>query len=108
MRDFVKVVILSPLAAAIFVALFHRLVREWELAGQMTTILTYVLMFGIWFLANFVANTVGGLVGSYMEEIQNTRSMSDFFMIFVISSFVAGLGLVLLNKKLRSWMHGVE
>ena len=49
MRDFVKVVILSPLAAAIIVASFHRLVHEWELAGQMTTILTFVLMFGIWF-----------------------------------------------------------
>ena len=66
------------------------------------------LMFGVWYLANFVANLTGGMIGSYIDKISEATSMSGFFMIFVISSFAAGLILVLLNKPLKRMMHGVN
>ncbi|MCB0397886.1 MAG: peptide MFS transporter, partial [Flavobacteriales bacterium] len=65
-------------------------------------------MFGVWYLSNFVANFLGGYVGSFMKEISAKSSISSFFFIFVISSSVAGLALLLLNKKMKKMMHGVE
>jgi hypothetical protein len=49
MKEFVKVVLLSPVVIAAIVAVFHRLVREWELAGQFASIFSLALTFGIWF-----------------------------------------------------------
>jgi len=65
------------------------------------------LMFGVYFLANFVANFLAGIIGSFMDQVSETSSLSGFFMIFVISSGVAGIGLLLLNKRLKRWMHGI-
>ena len=66
------------------------------------------MMFGVWYLANFVANFTGGMIGSFMDRISEYSSLSGFFMIFVVSSFVAALALILLNKPLKRMMHGVD
>lgn len=63
------------------------------------------LMFGVWFLANFVANFLAGFIGSFIEDIP---SLSNFFTIFVVSSFVASVSLLLLSKTIKRMMHGVE
>jgi len=65
------------------------------------------LMFGVWFLANFVANFLAGFLGSFIDKISETTSLSGFFSIFVVSSFVAGIALLILNKRLVKMMHGV-
>ena len=64
-------------------------------------------MFGVYFLANFVANFLAGFLGSFVDKISETTSLSGFFSIFVVSSFVAGTALLILNKKLVRMMHGV-
>lgn len=66
------------------------------------------LMFGVWYIANFVANTLSGIVGSYMDQVSQNSSMSGFFTIFVVITFVAGGVLILLNKPLKRMMHGVN
>ena len=66
------------------------------------------LMFGIWFVANFIANTAAGLTGSYIDPIVEEYGMSTFFLIFTIVPVVAGLVMLLLNKKLLKMMHGIR
>lgn len=66
------------------------------------------MMFGVWYLGNFVANFLGGIIGSYIDEISKNNSLSAFFSIFVFSSFIAALILVILNKKMKQMMHGVR
>lgn len=66
------------------------------------------LMFGVWFIANFVAGFTSGIVGSFMNRITETTSMTNFFAIFVVSSFVVAGIMVLLNKRLKAMMHGIE
>ena len=79
-----------------------------SLVNKLSPVRLMALMFGIWYLANFVANFTGGIIGSYIDRISEATSMSGFFLIFVVSSFTAGLILVLLNKRLKYMMHGVE
>ena len=76
--------------------------------NKLSPVRLMALMFGVWYLANFVANTAGGLIGSYIDKITEATSMSSFFMIFVISSFAAAGMLLLLNKRLKRLMHGVN
>ena len=66
------------------------------------------LMFGVWYIANFVANFTGGIIGSYIDRISETSSISGFFTIFVVITFIAGALLVILNKRFKKLMHGVE
>lgn len=66
------------------------------------------LMFGVWYIANFVANFTGGIIGSYIDRISETSSLSGFFSIFVVITFIAGGLLVVLNNRFKKLMHGVE
>jgi proton-dependent oligopeptide transporter, POT family len=66
------------------------------------------LMFGVWFLASSLANYIGGAIAGFMESIAEEESMANFFTIFVISSFVASVILLLFAKKLGKMMHGVK
>jgi len=60
------------------------------------------LMMGVWFLSNAVANKIGGTIASMVEKIP---TLTQFYTIFVISSFAAAVGLLLcvpLLKRLTS------
>jgi len=66
------------------------------------------VMFGIWFFASALGNKLAGVLSSYMEEIAQTLSMSDFFQIFVYVPIAAGLLLMLLSRQLKKLMKGVK
>jgi POT family proton-dependent oligopeptide transporter len=65
------------------------------------------LMMGVWFIANFIANSAAGITGSYIDPIVENYGMSTFFLIFTIIPIIAGLIIILLNKKLIKMMHGI-
>ena len=66
------------------------------------------LMFGVWFVANFIANTAAGFTGSFIDPIVEEYGMSVFFLIFTIIPAIAGIVMLLANKKIVKMMHGVE
>ncbi len=60
------------------------------------------LMMGVWFLSNAVANKLGGTIAALVEKIP---TLTQFYTIFVISSFSAALLMLLcvpLLKRLTS------
>jgi len=71
------------------------------------------LLMGIWFISNFLANLGGGYVASYVEQIEKGEidlfwykwfklgGSADFFFLFVVSSFGAGLIILVLTPFLR-------
>ena len=66
------------------------------------------LMFGVWFVANFIANLAAGFTGSFIDPIVEEYGMSVFFLIFTIIPAMAGIVMLLANKKIVKMMHGVE
>jgi POT family proton-dependent oligopeptide transporter len=66
------------------------------------------IMFGIWFFASAMGNKLAGSFSSYMEEIAEKSSMSDFFEILVYIPIAGGVVLFILSFPLRKLMHGVE
>lgn len=66
------------------------------------------LMFGIWFTMTAIANWIAGKTGSFIDIISQQYSMSTFFLIFTLIPIVAGTVLMLMNKWVKSLMHGVE
>ncbi|MDG2371028.1 MAG: peptide MFS transporter [Flavobacteriaceae bacterium] len=66
------------------------------------------LMFGVWFVANFIANTAAGFTGSFIDPIVEDYGMSVFFLIFTIIPTVAGIIMLIANKKIVKMMHGVK
>jgi POT family proton-dependent oligopeptide transporter len=66
------------------------------------------LMFGVWFVNTFIGNFLAGLTASYIDEISNMYSLSNFFLIFTIIPTVAGLVMMSLNGWMEKKMHGVH
>ncbi|HMQ08780.1 MAG TPA: oligopeptide:H+ symporter [Saprospiraceae bacterium] len=66
------------------------------------------VMFGVYYIANFVANWSAGKTGSYIDKISEAYSMSTFFLIFTAIPIIAGVVMLLINKKLKKMMHGVD
>lgn len=66
------------------------------------------LIFGMWFLSSAIALKLGGVVGGLIDHISNTYSISTFFLIFFVTSLVAGLLLVVLSPWLKRMMHGIH
>ncbi|MCI5057926.1 MAG: peptide MFS transporter [Flavobacteriales bacterium] len=66
------------------------------------------IMFGIWFFASAMGNKLAGSFSSYMEQIAENSSMSEFFKILVWIPIVGGLVLFVLSFPLKKLMHGVE
>ncbi len=62
------------------------------------------LLMGVWLLASFFANVIGGYLASYVESM----GAGNIFLYVSVFVIVCGLGLVLLNRKLVSMMHGVK
>ena len=65
------------------------------------------LMFGVWFVANFIANLAAGYTGSFIDPIVEVYGMSIFFLIFTIIPTIAGILMLIANKKIVKMMHGV-
>ncbi len=74
------------------------------------------LLMGIWFVSSFIAHLAGGYLASYVEAIErgevklpwNFGGQADFFMLFVVSSVVAGLLLLPLTPLMKKMLHGRE
>ena len=74
------------------------------------------LLMGIWFLSSFVANLAGGLIASRVEAIESGKiqlpwhfgGQADFFFLFVVSSLVPGLLILLLTPWLKKLIAGRE
>jgi POT family proton-dependent oligopeptide transporter len=65
------------------------------------------MLMGAWFTANFAANLIGGYVAGMVQRIERGElfrivgGQADFFLIFVLSSLLAGGVLALLVPTLR-------
>jgi POT family proton-dependent oligopeptide transporter len=66
------------------------------------------LMFGIWFTMTAIANKLAGMSGGLIDTISKQYSMSVFFLLFTAIPIIAGLVLMMMNKWIKSLMHGVE
>jgi len=70
------------------------------------------LMMGIWFLSSFVSGLVGGLLAGTVEKVEKGEvfhllgGQADFFLIFVVSTAVAGLVLLALSPKIKRLIAG--
>jgi POT family proton-dependent oligopeptide transporter len=60
------------------------------------------MLVGVWYLCIGVAFYLGGMLAPLMSKLTN---MNSFFAIFVIISFIFGLALLLLVKKLNHMRH---
>ncbi len=60
------------------------------------------MLMGVWFLSNAISHYVAGFFSGKMGQFTN---LSDFFLIFVYTSFSSSIILFLLNKKLNAMMH---
>lgn len=60
------------------------------------------LLMGVWFLSNAISHYVAGFFSGKMGQFAN---LSEFFLIFVYTSFTSAIILFLLNKKLNTMMH---
>lgn len=66
------------------------------------------LMFGIWFMANAIGYYIGGALAGLIDQMAQEKTMSEFFMIFVIISAISCVLLFLISPILKKWMHGVH
>lgn len=79
------------------------------------------LLMGIWFVSSFIANLGGGLIAAQTERIERgeiklpwslgsgTGSIqADFFFLFVVTSIVAGLIILVLTPLLKKLMRSPE
>ncbi|MCH2082127.1 MAG: peptide MFS transporter [Saprospiraceae bacterium] len=66
------------------------------------------LMFGMWYLAIAIGNKLAGSLGGMIEQIAESSSLSNFFLIFTIVPIASGVVVGLLNPLLKRLMHGVR
>jgi POT family proton-dependent oligopeptide transporter len=70
------------------------------------------LMMGVWFLAFFFSDLVAGLLAGTVEKIERGKvfhilgGQADFFLMFVVMSFVAGVVLIALSGTINRLMRG--
>lgn len=76
------------------------------------------LVMGFWFISSFLANLGGGLIASYVEGIEKGTirlpwyvwfrlgGRADYFLMFVITSFAAGIAALLLTPAVKKMLHG--
>lgn len=70
------------------------------------------LAMGAWFLAMFVADLSAGLLAGTVEKVEQGHffrvlgGQADFFLMFVVSTFTAGLGLLALSPVVKRLMAG--
>jgi POT family proton-dependent oligopeptide transporter len=70
------------------------------------------LMMGIWFLAFFISDLCAGLLAGTVEKVERGEvfrllgGQADFFLMFVVVTFAAGLALLALSPTVRRLMRG--
>jgi POT family proton-dependent oligopeptide transporter len=70
------------------------------------------LMMGVWFLAFFFSDLTAGLLAGTVEKIERGQvfhilgGQADFFLMFVVMSFVAGVVLIALSGTINRLMRG--
>jgi len=70
------------------------------------------LAMGAWFLAMFIADLSAGLLAGTVEKVEQGHlfrvlgGQADFFLMFVVSTFTAGLGLLALSPVVKRLMAG--
>jgi POT family proton-dependent oligopeptide transporter len=70
------------------------------------------LMMGVWFLAFFVSDLVAGLLAGTVERIERGQlfrvlgGQADFFLMFVVVTFAAGVALIALSGTINKLMRG--
>jgi len=65
-------------------------------------------MFGMWYLAIAIGNKLAAVLGGEIEKIQESHSLSFFFLLFTLIPAGAGILIMLLNPLLKKLMHGVR
>jgi POT family proton-dependent oligopeptide transporter len=65
-------------------------------------------MFGMWYLAIAIGNKLAAVLGGEIEQIQESYSLSAFFLIFTIVPAAMGILVILMNPFLKRIMHGVK
>jgi POT family proton-dependent oligopeptide transporter len=66
------------------------------------------MMFGVWLFASAIGNYISGALSGMIDEFSKTQSLSAFFSIFVILSFIGAIVVFLLSKVLTKKMHGIS
>jgi POT family proton-dependent oligopeptide transporter len=70
------------------------------------------LMMGAWFFSMFISDLLAGLLAGTVEKIEKGQvfhllgGQADFFLMFVVSTFVAGLALLAVSPWVKRLMHG--
>lgn len=70
------------------------------------------VVMGFWFVTSALANFLAGLLAQFTEQVASGEAFhvlggqADFFLIFVVTSSVAGVVLLLVSRPLARWMHG--
>jgi proton-dependent oligopeptide transporter, POT family len=65
------------------------------------------MMFGVWLFASAIGNYISGSLSGMIDEFSKNQSLSSFFGIFVIISFIAALLIFLVSRILTKKMHGI-
>jgi POT family proton-dependent oligopeptide transporter len=75
------------------------------------------LLMGIWFISSFIANLGGGLLAAQVEAIDRGEitmpwnfegQNSNFFFLFVVTSFASGLAILIASPWLKKLARGRE
>jgi POT family proton-dependent oligopeptide transporter len=78
------------------------------------------LLMGIWYVSNFLAHFVGGQIAALVEDIEKGKielpwypyfrlgGQADYFLMFVIAAFAAGLLILAATPLLRRMLGGRE
>jgi POT family proton-dependent oligopeptide transporter len=93
----------------LFVAYFAMAIGEMLIAPIGLSLLTHLsprrftaMLVGVWYLCVGIAFYLGGLMAPLMSKLTN---MNTFFGLFVAISFIFGVALLLLVKKLNQMRH---
>ena len=69
-------------------------------------------MMGIWFFSSFLSQQLAGLIAGSVEKIEKGQvfrllgGQADFFLIFVVSTALAGVVLLALSPKIKRLIAG--
>ncbi len=65
-------------------------------------------LFGIWYVFTGLSGKLAATMAEHMDGITETTGMSGFFLIFTIVPLIAAAAILLLNKKIKKMMHGIN
>lgn len=65
-------------------------------------------LFGIWYVFTGLSGKLAATMAEHMDGITEATGMSGFFLIFTIIPLIAAVVILLLNKKIKKMMHGIN